>query len=315
VFEPTFESVSCPLCFGDEAELVFVAPDFLNGCPGEFKLVKCKGCGLLRTNPRPTKESIGYYYPDDYSPYQTSLVKNGEKKIIKPNSIISLIKKNLFGFYYNIFSLPKGRMLEIGCASGSFLDRMKVQGWSVQGVEFSEKSAKNALSEGFDVFIGDVGDFNSKPGMYDLIVSWMVLEHLHDPVFALKNINQWLDDDGWFVFSIPDASSIDFKLFGKNWYALQMPTHLFHYTPKNISKLLSNAGFSVKHIQWQPSSSNLFFSISYACRERGWAILERLSLDIAEGKRFIIVSNLLGRVLGMARQSGRMVVWAKKVVV
>src|SRR3546814_19345766 len=59
----------------------------------------------------------------------------------------------------------------------------------------------------------------------DLIVGWMVLEHLHQPLAVLRKLRRWIQPDGWLVLSVPDAGSLEFRVFGDRWYALQLPTH------------------------------------------------------------------------------------------
>ncbi|MCG7928200.1 MAG: class I SAM-dependent methyltransferase, partial [Candidatus Thiodiazotropha taylori] len=62
------ESKPCPLGCSPADEKVLTGHDRINNLPGEFDVVRCGNCGLLRTDPRPTPTSIGFYYPDDYSP-------------------------------------------------------------------------------------------------------------------------------------------------------------------------------------------------------------------------------------------------------
>ena len=120
-FSVNLESQPCPLgCSGGDSVL-FVGRDRLQNLPGEFSVVKCRSCGLMRTNPRPTPESMGYYYPDDYGPYQGTRVDipRQEMKIILKAKYLA---KRLFEFNtYRMPVLPPGRMLEVGCASGAFM--------------------------------------------------------------------------------------------------------------------------------------------------------------------------------------------------
>src|SRR3546814_3023143 len=71
---------------------------------------------------------------------------------------------------------------------------------------------------------------------FDLIVGWMVLEHLHQPLDVLQKLRSWVRPDGWLVLSVPDAGGLEFRLFGDRWYALQLPTHLHHFSPETDRK-------------------------------------------------------------------------------
>jgi len=67
--EVMLENVTCPLGCSKSDEVILTGCDLLHDLPGEFTVVKCRTCGLMRTNPRPTSDTIGFYYPDNYGPY------------------------------------------------------------------------------------------------------------------------------------------------------------------------------------------------------------------------------------------------------
>ncbi len=68
--EAATEYVSCNLCAGNKTELLFVSKDMLLNKPGQFRIVKCKNCGLIYLNPRPSESALGQYYPKQYYSYQ-----------------------------------------------------------------------------------------------------------------------------------------------------------------------------------------------------------------------------------------------------
>ena len=71
--EPVFESVACTFCGSSDAQLLFEGTDRLLYLPGEFRVVRCTRCGLLRQDPRPTPETIAFYYPPEYEPYSVAI--------------------------------------------------------------------------------------------------------------------------------------------------------------------------------------------------------------------------------------------------
>jgi len=107
-----FESKPCPLGCETDDKFILTGRDRLLNLPGEFTVVRCKGCGLMRTNPRPTPKTIGFYYPDNYGPYLDTKVVVNEYS----NNSIPLWKQLLRkAFQFNITRLPlmkTGRMLE-----------------------------------------------------------------------------------------------------------------------------------------------------------------------------------------------------------
>ena len=70
------DEVNCPACMSSDVALEFAAPDWLFNTSGYWSVVKCKGCGLRRTNPRPKKDDLAHYYPNDYAPHYPSMASD-----------------------------------------------------------------------------------------------------------------------------------------------------------------------------------------------------------------------------------------------
>jgi len=311
--EIQLESISCPLgCLQDDVQHL-VGRDRLHGLPGEFNVVRCSGCGLMRTNPRPTPETIGYYYPNGYGPYQSTQIGLPASQKLQARSWKRIMRRVFDMDPRKIPALQPGRLLEIGCASGGFLRQMAGLGWNVEGLEFSEKTAKAASSLGFPVQVGRLEIAHDPREPYDLIVGWMVFEHLHDPIHALQKLRCWTKPNGWLAISVPDASSLECKIFKDTWYALQLPTHLFHYSPKTLGKVLARGGWKIERLFWHNNPNNLLQSLRYRCMDRGWNALGDYFLDVVQGRRHRFFHDLMGKLLGTLHASGRMTVWARRV--
>jgi SAM-dependent methyltransferase len=202
-------------------------------------------------------------------------------------------------------------MLEIGCASGAFLHRMAVSGWEVEGLDFSEEAAEAAQALGYPIHTSRLENSPDPEKPYDLVVGWHVFEHLHEPVLALQKLRRWTNPGAWLVLSMPDAGSWEFKIFKNRWYALQVPTHLFHYTPGTLRRILDRGGWRAERFFWHNNPNNLLQSLRYGCLDRGWNRPGDYLLDIALGRRHRAFHVFLGRFLGAFRLSGRMTIWAK----
>lgn len=312
--EIKLEEVGCPLGCPRDDDAVLVARDRLHDLPGEFTVVECRTCGLMRTCPRPTVDTIGYYYPDEYKPYLSTKI-DSERTGAEPG-LRSSLKARLMCWLLPepnpVPDMPTGRMLELGCASGAFLHVMAQRGWQVTGIEFSEAAAAMARSFGYDVHAGTLETVPKPEEPYDLVVGWMVLEHLHDPLRALEQLREWTKPGARLAFSVPDADSLEFKLFRRRWYALQVPSHLFHFTPATIRRLLERAGWRVERIGWVADPKNLLNSLRYVCQDHGWERADRYLQEIIDKTRLQRLSALLGKVLALTRNSGRMTVWATR---
>lgn len=305
------ESVSCPVGCPPDDELVLTGRDRLHGVAGEFPVVRCRRCGLLRTSPRPTPSEIHRYYPAAYGPYTTTAVRQHSRSAEPPRRgrLARLLEPRT-----NILPpVPPGRLLEIGCGAGAFLHRMAMDGWEVEGLELSPRAGEEARQLGYRVFIGTLAEAPDPDMPYDLIVGWMVLEHLHDPVGMLRKLWRWSVPRGWLALSIPDAGALEFKLFRDAWYALDVPRHLFHFTVRTARLVLARAGWQLMRVVWHDNPNNLILSFRNRCQEQGWFRTAARLTDIAEGRRNGRARLMLGKLLGSLRASGRMTLWARRV--
>ncbi len=308
----TLENVSCPLGCKKNDEVILTGRDLLHDLPGEFTVVKCRTCGLMRTTPRPTPETIGFYYPDDYGPYLGTQIGQTEpvsriKKLLKP------LVKRVFNFNtQRLPSLAPGRMLEVGCASGAFLHHMANQGWHVQGIEFSEKAAQAAAQLGYRVHTGPLETAPPPDKPFDLIVGWMVLEHLHDPIKGLQKLREWAKPGAWLALSVPNSGSLEFRLFKEKMYALHLPNHLYHFTPQTLEHVLAAGGWTLEKVHHQRILSNLIASTGYVLRDKGYTRLGKKFIDFPEqGGRWSYALYPLAWLFSVFGQTGRMTVWAR----
>ena len=129
-WQVAMESQTCPMMCFEVADVVVTGKDRLHGLPGEFRVVRCRACGLMRTDPRPTRSAIGIYYPNAYLPYHT---RDRTGPLPSPESrprLRDFVRGFLLPNNQEIPLLTPGRLLELGCADGVFLDRMAALGWS-----------------------------------------------------------------------------------------------------------------------------------------------------------------------------------------
>ena len=100
------EDAACPLGCARNDKYILTGRDLLHGFPGEFSIVKCRCCGLLRTNPRPAPESMGSFYPDDYGPFLDTLIQQVEPKpVSRLKNLLKSLANRVFDF--KIQDLPR----------------------------------------------------------------------------------------------------------------------------------------------------------------------------------------------------------------
>lgn len=305
------EDRGCPNGCPPSDELVLEGHDRIHGVPGRFKIVLCKHCGLMRTNPRPTPDTIGAYYPSDYAPHRPTGAA-GPKKVKRWRHRVKDRIRRFFGRdIRRLPPIPPGHAVEVGCASGAYLLQLREQGWSTEGIEYSDAAAEHARAKGLDVQTGSVESAAPPKQPADMVAAWMVLEHLHDPIHALRKIGKWVKPGGYLVGVVPDASAFDRKLFGEHWYALHLPAHLYHYTPSSFRLLLANGGWELVQLRWQPNENNLLNSMEWWAQETDRPKTLKAVRWFKQSRRASTLRRWLGWILGLTHQSGRMEFWAR----
>ncbi|MBN1139594.1 MAG: class I SAM-dependent methyltransferase, partial [Anaerolineae bacterium] len=212
------EHVACNLCGLDDSAPLFAGRDRLLGGEETFYWVRCRRCGLIYLNPRPSLAEMARYYPADYEPFVRQERAGGGV-----GYRLAIAKKRRIASH----GLEPGRLLDIGCGSGDFLLGMQERGWQVFGLDISPEAAALARQNGLDVFGGHLLEAPYQEHSFDLVTMWDVLEHLHDPAAYLVRVAQLLKPGGRFVVTLPNPHSVDFRLFGPVWTGLDVPRHLY----------------------------------------------------------------------------------------
>ena len=268
------ERVNCLLCGSLNYKPVIRGRDRLHGLPGEFTVVECRDCGLKFTNPRPSEDELAYYYPENYGPHTTRLIDLGSEDnffwkqvetVIKHSPLGPLLRKLIHSKATFIPDLPEeATVLELGCATGSFLNSLRRKGWNLYGVEVAKSPAAYAQEQlGLNVFCGTLEERDFPDNNFDAIFAWHTVEHLANPRKTLKEIRRVLKRDGYFAFSVPNAGCWEFYVFREKWYALDLPRHLSHYTLASIKKLLEATDFRVEKVLYQKDIINIVVSPAY----------------------------------------------------
>jgi glycosyltransferase involved in cell wall biosynthesis/2-polyprenyl-3-methyl-5-hydroxy-6-metoxy-1,4-benzoquinol methylase len=318
------ESVPCGLCGSFEHHIVLRrARELYNGLDAHFDVVKCANCGFVFTNPRPTAESLGCFYPDSARYYQPNkkriLAETGFKPGWRGRLRQSLLA-NYFGYELPAFPrqcdalvwgllrsklytshLPRwvsgGRLLDVGCAWGGYLWRMQQLGWEVHGVELNDRAAAFAQQElGLtSVSAGSINNLDYPEDFFDVVHLSMVLEHVPDPLTTLNKLSRLLKDNGQLILSVPDIEGVEARLFREKSYTLQVPQHLSHFSPTTIRDCLESAGFVVERVVHQRTKSDFVKSAAY--------------LDDSWFKRFLLCAPVrrlcLGPLVSLLAMMGR----------
>jgi 2-polyprenyl-3-methyl-5-hydroxy-6-metoxy-1,4-benzoquinol methylase len=136
-----------------------------------------------------------------------------------------------------------GSILDLGCSSGGFLSALKNPAWKLYGIEMSDEVAQRAHDDtGADVFVGDILDAPYPAGSFDAITCFHVFEHLYQPREILAKVSHWLKPGGIFYAMMPNIDSAGARIFKSYWYALELPRHLYHFSPISLKNTAHSVG-------------------------------------------------------------------------
>jgi len=291
------ELVFCDLCHSNQSDEMVKQRDLLLEVSRDlFTIVKCRNCGLVYLNPRPSKDLLASHYPTDY--YPPVQAKSRPRSLKR---LSSRLKRWVLEDYYGYplsggavwwrpvrkfllwpdktwrelkgcYPLPwrgQGKVLDVGCGAGGNLKTLQDQGWEPHGIEISEIAAAHAreLTKG-QIHTGTVESAPFPPGAFDLVLMSHSLEHFPSPVEALRRIHRVLKDDGLLVIHVPNVHSFEFKLFGRWWFQLDPPRHFYHFDRASLTAALVKAGFSTQVVRTAVSSVFLMASLIRVWKHR-----------------------------------------------
>jgi 2-polyprenyl-3-methyl-5-hydroxy-6-metoxy-1,4-benzoquinol methylase len=235
------QHVRCNLCGADDSYRL--QSERLEGA-GVLHLVRCRQCGLVYVTPRLTEEVIQELYERDY--FQTGNgARRGYCDYIADQEYLMRTFHRRMRWIEQYTGMP-GRLLDVGCAAGFFLQVSYEHGWKVFGVEPAACMANYARSHlDMDVFGGTLRDVGFPSRFFDVVTMWDVLEHMIDPHAELLEVQRVLRRDGVLVLETQNIASWAPRLLGKHWIHYGNDLHLFHFSPATITRILADTGFNL----------------------------------------------------------------------
>jgi len=220
----------CPICGHVGFREWLRGPDRFHGRHEKYLLVRCRACGVVWLSAAPKPEEMHLHYTDAYHKLISAAGENSPARWRDRKAALELHKQS-------------GSLLDLGCSSGAFLESLPKDSWKLYGIEMSADCAKTAESRsGAQVFVGDILDGPFPSQSFDVITCFDVLEHLYEPRKVITKVAGWLKPGGIFYVLVPNVDSAEAHVFGSYWHGLELPRHLFHYSPASLKFLAESAG-------------------------------------------------------------------------
>lgn len=243
--------ICCPICSSKKFKVILSAtvknddPSTLygaaSGVRGSQQLVKCSMCTHIYENPMLEEcEILNGYLASKEGDYDS-------QHNMRVLSFYNALRRNKA-------LLPKAssNVLDVGTGGGAFLEAASRFGYIAKGLEPSAYLTECSKARGLDVVCGTLTQTNLEPNSFDLLTMWDVIEHIYDPLTAIKNAKKLLVKDGTILLNIPDIGTSMARIVGNfNWWFLSV--HLHHFKSSTISMLAESVGMQVvsRRRYWQ----------------------------------------------------------------
>ncbi|MGC4065893.1 MAG: class I SAM-dependent methyltransferase [Polyangiaceae bacterium] len=230
----------CWICGSTEAPRSLYTLEFPDqGYPGEFRLHRCKECGVVFNSPRLTESALAKLYEKNYYLFL-------ERPADAVHRISSLFSATLRELIERNGIEPRDA-LEIGSAKGYLLALLREHGWTVRGVELSQHASAFASCElGLSIFNGTIEAYaaNAERPDFDLVYSTDVIEHVPDPRTFVQALGKVVKPGGYLLLGTPNGSADGIDINGPMWGGFN-PFHIWFFTRSCLARLLEQSGFEV----------------------------------------------------------------------
>lgn len=195
--------------------------------PKDQYLARCRACGMVYVGHEPSVQELTEYY----APYP----------VVENISPVTLVR---YDELLDRFSAYKkaGKILDVGCGGGSFLERAMAKGWQACGTEFGAGPIAACRAKGIQVLEGPLRPEDHPAEGYDVICAFEVVEHLTHPGPEIDKMLKLLRPGGLLYITVPNFNCLARRVDQAHWNVINYPEHLNHFTPRTLHRLLAGKG-------------------------------------------------------------------------
>lgn len=233
---------------------------------GEWRVVRCSGCDLLITWPRPDDVTLsGIYGGQSYYEGRSMGCSARAAWTQRARAILGTL-----GFS------PRS-VLDFGAGEGHLVNALREMGLAAEGIETSP-SGRTAARRMYDLELRAEVPADLC-GQFQLITLIHSLEHVTDPVRALTELRAAVEPGGMVFIEVPHAGSVDMWWPGRRREILDLPVHLYHFVPATLARVVERAGLRV--VELRLSNPDI---LEWALKKRArWRDVERVGDGMAPG--------------------------------
>jgi SAM-dependent methyltransferase len=187
----------------------------------------CETCELYWNSAYPTKENLKIALRN----FLLSGCSNKETerlRLVQAQEQVDVLNK---------YCPEKGIVFDVAAAGGFFMKVAKENGWIIYGNEISVSAVEWAhRTYNIDIICEYFEDINLVENIYDAVVFWNTLEHMHNPLESIKKAHSILKVGGLIYIRVPNKNADELI---KYYEAL----HSYEFSKINLDNLLTNNGF------------------------------------------------------------------------
>ncbi len=221
------EQIKCQICNSDDTRLIKKE--------GDWNIVQCNVCGLVYVNPQPSENFLEEHYQNYLPESSDNITEWGKMMSGVFRESLKIINK----------TEKRGKLLDIGCAHGFFLEAASDTGWDTYGIDLSKQAVQYAKNKGLSVSNSILFEKTYQDNEFDIITMFYVLEHLPNPARYLKEVYRILKPSGILLIRVPHTTPIVtlLKAFNIPNKLYDAPSHLTDFSPQTLKRLLEKIGF------------------------------------------------------------------------
>jgi SAM-dependent methyltransferase len=242
---------TCPLCRKNQQRHLFTSDNRI--------YLECT-CGFIFSRGSGDSEKstpTGRYTETYYSPWELDRGTGSPARISKYATFSSWLGR------IERYTPAKGQVLDIGCATGFFLDIAGQHGWSITGVDVSAFAIAEARKlTGGQIFAGTLHGASFNNRQFNCVTAFDVIEHVTDITGFIGEVSRITAPGGTFAVSTANTDSLSRRLLGKRWPQFK-PEHCSYFSPATIRRLFSLGKFEIISTGPARKMLNMAFIESY----------------------------------------------------
>ena len=209
----------------------------------EHSLRRCTTCGVVGSSPTPSFDYDAQYFTNGAAggyDFDAQFARDFDHARFVPE--LAQLSN----------AVKPGSLLDVGCATGTYLVHAQAVGWQVTGVESAAFAREEAARRTGAAVVARCEDL--PPGQtFDVVTLHHVLEHVHAPVEFLRD-SIVPRVRGRLIVEVPNFDSLSARVYGPRWRDLRPEQHVYHYTRESLAAVIESAGLQVREIYtlWQP---------------------------------------------------------------